>query len=60
VRKFNFFYWTLLFSGDILLKPIISSAGKDISHWFEKKSGDVSEIIISVCVHSYGTFLHRS
>lgn len=30
------------FLGDLLLKPIIASAGKDISHWFDKKTGDVS------------------
>lgn len=27
--------------GDILLKPIIQSAGKDISHWFNAKTKDI-------------------
>ncbi|XP_039250818.2 cytochrome b5 domain-containing protein 1-like [Styela clava] len=29
------------YSGDILLKPIISNAGKDISHWFDDKTADI-------------------
>lgn len=29
-------------SGDVLLKPIIECAGKDISHWFDPKTKDVS------------------
>ena len=29
-------------TGDVLLKPIIETAGKDISHWFDKKTKDVS------------------
>lgn len=29
-------------AGDVLLKPIIEAAGKDISHWFDKKTKDVS------------------
>ena len=32
------------FTGDIALKPIIASAGQDISHWFNPKTGDVSFI----------------
>ena len=28
--------------GDVLLKPIIEAAGKDITHWFDKKTKDVS------------------
>ena len=28
--------------GDVLLKPVIEAAGKDISHWFDKKTKDVS------------------
>lgn len=32
----------ILFAGDLLLKPIVASAGKDISHWFDNKTGDVS------------------
>ena len=27
--------------GDVLLKPVIEAAGKDISHWFDKKTKDV-------------------
>lgn len=29
------------YSGDVLLKPIIGNAGKDISHWFDEKTGDI-------------------
>ena len=32
--------------GDVLLKPIIQEAGKDISHWFDKKTRDVSHFSI--------------
>ena len=28
-------------AGDILLKPIVANAGKDISHWFDEKTKDV-------------------
>ena len=28
--------------GDILLKPIVQAGGKDISHWFNAKTKDVS------------------
>lgn len=28
--------------GDILLKPIMANAGKDISHWFDSETRDVS------------------
>lgn len=28
--------------GDVLLKPIVVNAGKDISHWFNKETRDVS------------------
>lgn len=28
--------------GDVLLKPITECAGKDISHWFDPKTKDVS------------------
>jgi len=27
--------------GSILLKPIVTNAGKDISHWFDPKTKDV-------------------
>ena len=33
----NFF----VIEGDVLLKPIIEAAGKDITHWFDKKTKDV-------------------
>lgn len=29
-------------AGDILLKPIVANAGKDISHWFNPETKDVS------------------
>ncbi|XP_067884643.1 cytochrome b5 domain-containing protein 1-like, partial [Heterodontus francisci] len=29
------------FKGDILLKPILAAAGKDISHWFDEKRKDI-------------------
>ena len=31
------------FAGDILLKPIVANAGKDISHWFDPDTKDVSK-----------------
>ncbi len=34
----------LWFAGDILLKPIIAEGGKDISHWFNTKTKDVSRL----------------
>ena len=33
-------------SGDVLLKPIIEAAGKDITHWFDKKTKDVSSCVL--------------
>ena len=30
-----------LHTGDVLLKPVIAAAGKDISHWFDKKTKEV-------------------
>eukprot|EP01136_Pigoraptor_vietnamica_P002180 Opistho-1_new@29777 len=33
--------------GSILLKPIVMFAGKDISHWFDPKTGDVKTCIDS-------------
>ncbi len=32
----------LSFVGDVLLKPICGEGGKDISHWFDSKTKDVS------------------
>ncbi|GCB83511.1 hypothetical protein scyTo_0024068, partial [Scyliorhinus torazame] len=31
---------TQQFKGDILLKPILEAAGKDISHWFDENHQD--------------------
>ena len=31
-----------LLIGDVLVKPIVAAAGRDISHWFDKESGNVS------------------
>lgn len=36
--NFLMFLFTL---GDVLLKPIIEAAGKDITNWFDKKTKDV-------------------
>ncbi|KAM8973726.1 cytochrome b5 domain-containing protein 1 [Pelodytes ibericus] len=49
--------------GDILLKPIIEAAGKDISHWFNAKTGDVKTYIDpqTGCLKYFtpqGRFLH--
>ncbi|XP_072006026.1 cytochrome b5 domain-containing protein 1 [Engystomops pustulosus] len=49
--------------GDILLKPIIEAAGKDISHWFNLKTGDIKTYIDpqTGCLKYYtpqGRFLH--
>lgn len=30
------------YAGDVLLKPVVAHAGKDISHWFDPQTGDVS------------------
>lgn len=32
----------LFLLGDVLLKPIVANAGKDISHWFDPDTKDVS------------------
>lgn len=34
-----------MISGDVLLKPIVQCAGKDISHWFDAKTKDVGETL---------------
>ncbi|XP_044138826.1 cytochrome b5 domain-containing protein 1 [Bufo gargarizans] len=49
--------------GDILLKPIIEAAGKDISHWFSVKTGEIKTHIDpqTGCLKYYtpqGRFLH--
>ncbi|XP_068130089.1 cytochrome b5 domain-containing protein 1 [Hyperolius riggenbachi] len=51
--------------GDILLKPIIEAAGKDISHWFNPKTKDIKTFIDpqTGCLRYYtpqGRFLHVS
>eukprot|EP00118_Oscarella_pearsei_P006189 m.28110 g.28110 ORF g.28110 m.28110 type:complete len:217 (+) comp30568_c0_seq2:63-713(+) len=49
--------------GNVLLKPILSNAGKDISYWFDKKTGDLRTHIdhVTGCRVSYtpqGCFIH--
>ncbi|CAH8531026.1 unnamed protein product [Schistosoma rodhaini] len=49
--------------GSILLQPILKEAGKDISHWFDEKTGDVRHHIdpVTNCYvpyTPYGRFLH--
>lgn len=34
--------------GDVLLKPIVVNAGKDVSHWFNKDTKDVRELLCFV------------
>ncbi|XP_064384900.1 cytochrome b5 domain-containing protein 1-like [Halichondria panicea] len=51
------------FSGDILLKPIVASSGKDISHWFNEETKDLKTHvdIITGCIFPYtpmGRFVH--
>jgi len=49
--------------GDTLLKPIFASSGKDISHWFDKKTKDIRTYIdpVTNCQFPHtpmGRFLH--
>ncbi|XP_030043122.1 cytochrome b5 domain-containing protein 1 [Microcaecilia unicolor] len=49
--------------GDVLLKPIIEAAGKDISHWFNPQTKDIRTHVDprTGCVKyytPYGRFLH--
>ncbi|KAI8929908.1 cytochrome b5-like heme/steroid binding domain-containing protein [Entophlyctis helioformis] len=49
--------------GSTLLLPILKNAGKDISHWFDRKTGDVKVHVnpLTGCVVPYtpeGRFLH--
>ncbi|KAJ3215374.1 Cytochrome b5 domain-containing protein 1 [Dinochytrium kinnereticum] len=49
--------------GDPLLAPILKNAGKDISHWFDKRTGDLKQHInpLTGAVTPYtpeGRFLH--
>ncbi|RDD39416.1 Cytochrome b5 domain-containing protein 1 [Trichoplax sp. H2] len=51
------------YSGDLLLKPVIQSAGKDISHWFDDKTKDVRTHVdpVTGCIVPYtphGRFIH--
>lgn len=50
-------------AGDILLKPIIAHAGKDITHWFDPDTKDIKTYIhpVTGCIAPYtpmGRFLH--
>jgi predicted heme/steroid binding protein len=50
-------------AGDVLLKPIIDSAGQDISHWFDPKTNDIRKHVDSTtgCLSYYtqhGRFSH--
>ncbi|TPX68769.1 hypothetical protein SpCBS45565_g02892 [Spizellomyces sp. 'palustris'] len=49
--------------GEPLLAPILKNAGKDISHWFDRKTGDIKSQInpLTECLTPYtpeGSFLH--
>ncbi|XP_061444841.1 cytochrome b5 domain-containing protein 1 isoform X2 [Rhineura floridana] len=49
--------------GDLLLKPILEAAGKDISHWFNLKTKDIQTHIdpLTGCLKYYtpqGRFVH--
>jgi hypothetical protein len=51
------------YKGDILLKPILQHAGKDISHWFNPKTKDIRTHVdpVTQCVLPYtphGRFVH--
>jgi len=50
-------------AGDVLLKPIVAAAGKDISHWFNAETGEIRTHVDKVtgCTVAYtpkGRFLH--
>lgn len=62
---FSIIHWivTLLSLDDILMRPILSSSGTDISHWFEKVSRDVSVFITVINIYSQfceGAFYRES
>ncbi|CAM4708169.1 cytochrome b5 domain-containing protein 1 [Caretta caretta] len=49
--------------GDVLLRPILEAAGKDISHWFNPKTRDIQTHVdpLTGCVKYYtpqGRFIH--
>lgn len=51
------------YKGDVLLKPILQSGGKDISHWFNPKTKDIRTHVdpMTGCVipHTpHGRFIH--
>uniref|UniRef100_A0A670KGF7 Cytochrome b5 domain-containing protein 1 n=1 Tax=Podarcis muralis TaxID=64176 RepID=A0A670KGF7_PODMU len=51
------------YKGDLLLKPILEAAGKDISHWFNPKTKDIQTHInpLTGCLKYYtpqGRFVH--
>lgn len=39
------------YAGDVLLKPILNSGGKDISHWFNTENKDISDFDPQIRVH---------
>ncbi|KAF7257042.1 hypothetical protein EG68_05084 [Paragonimus skrjabini miyazakii] len=51
------------FKGSVLLKPILAAAGTDISHWFDRRTGDVQHYVDpqTHCIMPYtphGRFVH--
>ncbi|XP_030402145.1 cytochrome b5 domain-containing protein 1 isoform X1 [Gopherus evgoodei] len=49
--------------GDVLLRPILEAAGKDISHWFNPKTRDIQTHVdpLTGCIKYYtpqGRFIH--
>jgi len=40
--------YCIVVEGNVLLKPIIQSAGKDISHWFNTTTKDVSSDAVKI------------
>uniref|UniRef100_A0A8C3P4D7 Cytochrome b5 domain containing 1 n=1 Tax=Chrysemys picta bellii TaxID=8478 RepID=A0A8C3P4D7_CHRPI len=55
--------WLCLPPGDVLLRPILEAAGKDISHWFNPKTRDIQTHVdpLTGCVKYYtpqGRFIH--
>jgi hypothetical protein len=51
------------YAGNPLLGPILRAAGTDVSHWFDKQTGDIKSHVnaLTGCVAAYtpdGRFLH--
>ncbi|XP_071498439.1 cytochrome b5 domain-containing protein 1-like [Diadema setosum] len=51
------------YEGSVLLKPIIACAGKDISHWFDRKTQDIRTHVdpVTKCMFPFaphGRFVH--